>query len=147
MKIVIIALLLCALSGVVGGITGVKRYRYASGSGAEATRYDPVGRAGVLGFGIISLAAALGCWKRRKFGWYLAIAMMIGAIGVTIWGIITILADSWSRIPTALWWIAQTVAMGFLIRWWLRQKASFEQTKTPIQPPQTTSGSCAPDRV
>ena len=145
MKIVIFVLLLCALSGLVGGITGVKSYRYASGSGTEVTRYNPVGRAGVLIFGIASLAAALGCWKRRKFGWYITIAMMLAAIGITVWGVIMILAASWASIPTALWWTAQTVAMGFLIRWWLRQRPAFDHTKKPIQLPEPTSG-LAPGR-
>lgn len=129
MKILIAVLLLCAVSGLAGGITGVKSYRYSSSSGAEVRRYDPIGRAGVFLFGVASLTAAVGCWKRRKFGWYIAITMMGAAILITVWGIIMILAASWSSLPTALWWSAQTVAMGFLIRWWLTQRQLFDPAK------------------
>ncbi|MBI2812927.1 MAG: hypothetical protein HYX71_01425 [Opitutae bacterium] len=143
MKIVVILLLVCALSGLAGGITGVKRYSYSSVSGPEVTHYDPIGRAGVLLFGITSLAAAVGCWKRRIFGWYITIALMGAAIGITVWGIIMILAASWSSIPTALWWSAQIVAMSFLIRWWLRQKQFFEPIKKPNQISQPTPSGVA----
>lgn len=133
MKMLIVVLLLCAVSGLVGGVTGVKSYRYSSSSGAEVRRYDSVGRAGVLLFGCASLAASVGCWKRRKFGWYITIAMMGSAVAIAVWGIIMILVASGANIATALWWSAQTVAMGFLIRWWLRQKPLFETAKTPNQ--------------
>jgi len=131
MKIIVIVLLFCAAMGLLGGITGVKRYRYSSGSGTEVTRYDPVGQAGVFIFGLTSLAAALGCWKRKKFGWYLTMALIAAGIAITLWGIIMILAASWANIPTALWWTAQTVAMCYLVRWWLRQLQQFEATRAP----------------
>jgi hypothetical protein len=146
MKIVVIFLLVCAASGLAGGITGVKRYRSSSVTGPEVTHYDPLGRAGVLLFGVTSLTAAWGCWKRRKFGWYITITMMGAAIGITAWGIVMILAASWSSIPTALWWSAQTVAMGFLIRWWLGQKQYFEPQKKPNQSI-TDNDRAAPGRV
>lgn len=145
MKILIAVFLLCAASGFVGGITGVRSYRYSSSTGAEVRRYDPVGRAGVLLFGVASLTAALGCWKRRKFGWYITILMMGAAILITVWGMIVILAASWANIPAALWWSTQTVAMGFLIRWWLAQRQLFEPAKKPNHVPEPTSG-LAPGR-
>jgi hypothetical protein len=145
MKILIAVLLLCAVSGLVGGITGVKRYRYSSNSGAEVTRYDPPGRAGVLLFGSTALAAAVGCWKRRKFGWYATVALLCAGVALTLWGVVVILAASWSNIPTAIVWLAQTVAMGFLIRWWFRQRPLFDPSKKPNQVPEPTSG-LAPGR-
>lgn len=142
MKYILAILLIGAFSGLVGGITGVKRYSHSTRTGTEIVRYEPIGRATVFLFGAASSFAAFGVWKRRKFGWYITLVFMVTVVAVTVVCIPVILWSSWSNIGTAIWWSIQTVGMVYLIKWWRKQRDQFEPTDNPNQPPQTraTSG-------
>lgn len=129
MKAVVSLLLFLCLCSGIAGIAGINRYSYSSTSGADVSYATTPERVAMLVVFAASGAAAFGCIKRRKFGWWLVAggAVAIIAVGLVAAVMALFTADSLSdRVMATVRNLAVSgLLVVFLWRVWLPKRSEF----------------------
>ncbi len=139
MKAVIAILLLIAAACAIAAISGIQHISFSGGT--TVMTYHPVSsRVAAALVGVAALFAAYGCFKRKKYGWYMVaimlLVMFLGAIWNVIYGLVTY------DLPLAgllLGSIGEGVKVG-LIGWvlfgfWRKKRKEFQTPNPPLRMP------------
>lgn len=125
MKVVLAFLVIAAISGLIGGITGVQQY-HSGANGTHIVRYDAAGRIVVLSVGVLSAVGAYGCIKLKHYGWWIVAVAILALIGITAWGIVRLLvAAPEGAIYVVCVWLVEIFLLVLAFRWWRVQRKRF----------------------